>query len=230
MVTQLLPMTTAERRGVKVALVDDHHVVREGLRMLLGGHDDIEVVGEASDAEGAFALLASDTGRPDIVVLDVTLGVSDGIAILPALRARWPQVKFLILTMHHDAEAVRQALANGAAGYLVKGAYSSELLLAIRAVAHGERYVHSSIASRLIDDYLRAADSQDILTEREREVLALFAGGGTAAAIGRVLGISTHTVRRHVANLRTKLGLHGRIALARYAAEHGMAPRGELTA
>ncbi len=223
-------MIVAGASATKVVLVDDHHLVREGLRLVLAAERDIQVIGEAADIEEAFALLESANERPHIVIMDVTLGKADGIAALPALRARWPEVKFLILTMHRDPEAVRQALANGAAGYLVKGAYSSELLSAIRAVMKGERYVHSSIAAPLIDDYLRAGDSLHVLSDREREVLALFVGGSSAASIGRIFGISSHTVRRHLANVRTKLGVNGRVALTRYALEHGMAPRGESAA
>ncbi len=204
--------------SIRVALVDDHHIVREGIRSLLNGKPDIAVVGEASDLAGAFALL--DSVEPDVMVLDVSVGREDSVSALPALRARRPQLKILMLTMHNEAETVRQALANGASGYLVKGAFSSELDIAIRATAGGERYLHSSITIRMLDDYLRG--DGEVVTAREREVLVLVANGRSAADVGVALGISSHTVRRHLANLRAKLGLRGRGAVFRYALGHDL--------
>jgi DNA-binding NarL/FixJ family response regulator len=203
---------------IKVALVDDHHIVREGVKALLAAKADIQVVGEASDLAGAFALL--DQVQPHVMVLDVAVGKEDSLSALPALKARRPDLKVLILTMHSDAETVRQALANGASGYLVKGAYSSELDIAIRATASGDRYLHSSITMQVVDDYLRG--NADVVTAREREVLVLIANGRSASDVSDTLGISAHTVRRHLANLRTKLGLRGRGALLRYALGHDL--------
>lgn len=203
---------------LRVVLVDDHHIVREGVRLLLGSHHDVLVVGEASSTDEALTLI--DEASPDLMILDVSLGDEDALPLIRVFHDRRPGIKILILTMHRDPETVRQALANGCAGYLVKGAYSSELLSAIRAVAHGERYLHSSITSVVVDDFLERSSATDEMTAREREVLSLIAGGQSVAAVGRVLGISTHTVRRHLANLRSKLGLHGRGALIRYAVVH----------
>lgn len=203
---------------IRVALVDDHHIVREGIRSLLSGKPDMTVVGEASDLAGAFALL--DSVEPDVMVLDVSIGREDSVSALPALRARRPLLKILMLTMHNEAETVRQALANGASGYLVKGAFSSELDIAIRATAGGERYLHSSITIRMLDDYLRG--DGEVVTSREREVLVLIANGRSAVDVGTALGISSHTVRRHLANLRAKLGLRGRGAVFRYALGHDL--------
>ena len=203
---------------IKVVLVDDHHIVREGVKALLSARPDIQVVGEASDLAGAFALL--EHVQPHVMVLDVAVGKEDSLSALPALKARRPDLKVLILTMHSDAETVRQALANGASGYLVKGAYSSELDIAIRATASGDRYLHSSITMQVVDDYLRG--NADVVTAREREVLVLIANGRSASDVSETLGISAHTVRRHLANLRTKLGLRGRGALLRYALGHDL--------
>lgn len=203
---------------IKVALVDDHHIVREGIRTLLAGWPGIAVVGEAWDLAGAFALL--DDVEPHVMLLDVTIGKEDSLSALPAIKARRPDLKVLILTMHSEGETVRRALANGASGYLVKGAYSSELDIAIRAIASGDRYLHSSITMRVVDDYLRG--NADIVTAREREVLVLIANGRSATDVSLTLGISAHTVRRHLANLRTKLGLRGRGALLRYAFGHDL--------
>lgn len=203
---------------IVVGLVDDHHLVREGIRSLLEQQSDLTVIGEASDLKGAFALL--EESLLQVMILDISIGHEDALASLGALRARRPDVKFLVLTMHSEAETVRQALAQGASGYLLKGAYSSELVTAARAVAAGERYLHSSITTRVVEDYLRTDD--DVLTSREREVLALIASGRSASDVGQTLGISSHTVRRHLANLRTKLGLHGRGAVLRYAIGHDL--------
>jgi DNA-binding NarL/FixJ family response regulator len=203
---------------IAVGLLDDHHLVREGIRSLLEQQADVTVIGEASDLKGAFALLEQPSLQ--VMIIDVTIGTEDALASLGALRARRPDVKFLVLTMHNEAETVRQALAQGASGYILKGAYSSELVTAARAVAAGERYLHSSITTRVVEDYLRT--DEDVLTSREREVLALIASGRSAAAVGETLGISSHTVRRHLANLRTKLGLRGRGAILRYAISHDL--------
>ncbi len=213
---------TAVTGPIKVALVDDHHIVREGLKAILAAQPDIEVVGEASNLAGAFALL--DRVQPQVLVLDVAVGDEYSLAALPALKARRPELKVLVLTMFSDAETVRQALASGASGYLVKGAYASELIIAIRATAGGDRYLHSSITMQVVDDYLRG--NSDVVTAREKEVLVLIANGRSASDVSETLGISTHTVRRHLANLRTKLGLSGRGALFRYALGHDLLRRG----
>ena len=124
--------------------------------------------------------------------------------------------------MDRGSETVRQALVAGASGYLVKGATSSELVEAIRAVGRGDRYLHSSVTAVVIDDSVRWTQTGSDLSLREREILSLLAGGRSPAEIGRTLGISVHTVRRHIANLSAKLDLHGRAALMRYAIRHGL--------
>jgi two-component system, NarL family, nitrate/nitrite response regulator NarL len=209
---------------IRLALVDDHHLVRESLRHVLEVQPGILIVGEAGDRAEAFDLLA--ISQPGLVLLDITYPDDDGIALLRELRARRPEVRVLVLTMHRDAETVRQALRAGAAGYVVKGARTSELVEAIWAVARGERYLHSSIAGTIIDDSLRWMEVASPLSAREREILARIAAGGSAADVGRELGISPHTVRRHVANLSAKLGLSGPKALTRYAVEHGLLREG----
>ena len=205
---------------LRVALVDDHNLVREGLRHVLELQPGILVVGEAADRAEAFDLLTS--GTPDIVLLDVTYPDDDGLVLLRELTARRPGIRVLVLTMHRDAETVRQALRAGAAGYVVKGAHTSELVEAVWAVARGERYLHSSVAGAIIDDSMRWMDVASPLSPREREILGHIAAGASAADVGRALGISPHTVRRHVANLSGKLGLRGPMALTRYAVEHGL--------
>jgi len=205
---------------IRIALVEDHRLVRDGLRLLVENESDLTVVGEAEDGQEAFALIERE--QPDVVLLDISLGDQDAIPLIGAVRSRWPAVRILVLTMHRDAETVRQSLVAGVSGYLVKGAFASELTQAIRAVANGERYLHSSITAAVVDDSLRWLRSGTALTSREREILGLFASGHSPAAIGGSLGISANTVRRHIANLATKLDLHGRAALTQYAAEHGV--------
>jgi DNA-binding NarL/FixJ family response regulator len=207
-------------RTIRVALVDDHHLVREGLRYVLEAQPGISVIGEAADQDQAFGVM--ETEQPDVVLLDITYPDADGLAILRELSTRWPRVRVVVLTMHRDAETVRQALRAGAAGYVVKGARTSELVEAIRAVDRGERYLHSMVAGAIIDDSLRWMDVASPLSAREREILGRIAAGASAADVGRALGISPHTVRRHVANLSAKLGLSGPKALTRYAVEHGL--------
>lgn len=203
---------------IRVAIVDDHALVRDGLRLILERERDIDVVGDAADAAGAFALAA--TRRPHVMVVDLTLGGSDGIALLRDLTSRHPRIRLVTLTMHEHEETVRQAFLAGAAGYVVKGAPSADLLTAVRAVARNQHYVHPVVASVVVVDSLRWLRQADRLTPREIEVLRLLTAGRTAAETGRALGISAHTVRRHIANVTEKAGVRGRVALTRYALEH----------
>ena len=204
---------------VRVVVVDDHDVVREGLVLVLSREEGISVVAEAGDAQSCFAAVADQ--RPDVVILDLTLGDSDGIPLLRELAAR-NESAILVLTMHQDRETVRQALLAGAAGFVVKGARSSELVDAVRAVAQGDRYVHSSVAGIVVEDSVRWLRERNDLSEREREILGLVAAGLTAQMVAERLGISVHTVRRHVANISAKLGTRGLPALVRYALEHDL--------
>lgn len=203
---------------IRVAIVDDHALVRDGLRLILERERDIDVVGDAADAAGAFALAA--TRRPHVMVVDLTLGGSDGIALLRDLTSRHPRIRLVTLTMHEHEETVRQAFLAGAAGYVVKGAPSADLVTAVRAVARNQHYVHPVVASVVVVDSLRWLRQADRLTPREIEVLRLITAGRTAIETGHVLDISAHTVRRHVSNIAAKLGVRGRVALARYAMEH----------
>jgi two-component system NarL family response regulator len=205
----------------RVLLVDDHAVVREGLALLIGRHADLEVIAETGDAQEAVAIAAAQ--GPDVVLMDIGLGDEDGVSVIEAIHARSPAARILVLSMFVDAETVRQALLAGAAGYVVKGAGADELVAAIRAVAAGRTFLHSSIAGIVLDDGLRWLRAGAPLSPREREVLSLLAAGRSARLIGHALGISTNTVRRHLANTADKLGVHGSRALSRYALDHGLA-------
>jgi DNA-binding NarL/FixJ family response regulator len=206
---------------VRVALLDDHHLVREGLRFVLENEPGIEVVGEASELDEAFDLV--ETTRPDVLLLDITFPDGDGVPLIRALRTRYAALRIVPVTMHRDAETVRQALHAGASGYVVKGAHATDLFQAIRAVMRGDRYVHSSVASFIVEDSLRWLQAGTLYSAREREILGLLASGQSPAGVGKLLGISTHTVRRHIANLTTKLEVRGIAGLVRYALSNGLA-------
>jgi two-component system response regulator NreC len=203
---------------IRIGIVDDHPLVRDGLRLILATQPDIDVVGEADDTESALALAAER--EPQVMLVDLTLGSSDGLALVRELTARHPQLRVIALTMHQHEETVRQAFLAGAAGYVVKGAASADLLAAVRAVASNQHYVHPLVASVVVLDSLRWLRQDDRLSLREIEVLRLVTAGRTAAEAGEELGISVHTVRRHLANVGSRLGVRGRVALTRYAVEH----------
>jgi two-component system, NarL family, response regulator NreC len=204
--------------SIRIGIVDDHALVREGLRLILQSQPDFEVVGEASDAVGALAMAA--TRSPHIMLVDLTLDGSDGVTLVRDLTERHPRIRLIAVTMHHDGETVRQAFLAGVAGYVVKGAASSDLITALRAVANNQHYVHPVVASVVVVDSLRWLRQADRLSPREIEVLRLVTAGRTAVETGRALGISAHTVRRHLSNTAAKVGVHGRVALTRYAVEH----------
>jgi DNA-binding NarL/FixJ family response regulator len=206
---------------IRIALVDDHHIVREGLRVLLNETDGFVVVGEAATHDEAFELVA--TTRPDVLLVDLTYPDGDGMPLIRALRARHPDVRIVVLTMDRGSETVRQALFAGATGYVIKGARPRELFDAIRAVHRGERYLHSSVTGAVVDFSIRGQHTDGPLSMREREVIGLLAGGRPPSEVARILGISVHTVRRHIANASMKLDIHGWSQLTRYAVQHGIA-------
>ena len=203
----------------RVLVVDDEAPIRRALAANLKARGyDVDL---AETGEQALELVARH--HPDVVLLDLGLGEVVGFEVLRSIRARYPAVRVLVLTMHRDPETVRQALSAGAAGFVVKGAHGRELVDAIRAVQRGDRYLHSSVTSSVIEDSLRGVTLGTPLTVREREILRLLAGGLSAPQIGGELGISTHTVHRHVANMSSKLGVRGVVPLVRYAVEHQIA-------
>jgi DNA-binding NarL/FixJ family response regulator len=213
------PLPRIAPQPIRVALVDDHHLIREGLRLVLAAGEGFEIVGEAATMDAATELVAAT--HPDVLLLDLTLPEGDALPLLGSLRALHTDLRIIVLTMHSDPETVRQALAGGASGYLVKGAHSQELFEAIRAVSRGQRYLHSSVTGAVVDDSIRWFRTGR-MSAREREILRLLASGHPPAEIGRILTISVHTVRRHIANLSDKLGLRGTNALTRYAIRHGL--------
>lgn len=212
--------TVDAQPAIRIALADDHHLVREGLRLVLAASPGFEVVGEASTHAAVFDLVARE--RPDVLLLDLSFPEGDALPVLRDLRGRHPDLRVLVLTMHRGSESVRQALASGAAGFVFKGAHPQELKDAIRAVARGERYLHSSVTAAIVDDSLRWLEAGSQMSLREREILSLIASDHSPSEVGRMLGISVHTVRRHVANLSQKIGIRGKTALIRYAIQNGI--------
>lgn len=199
--------------GISVLLVDDHPVVRQGLRALLEVQDGFTVLGEAADGPGALALAASL--RPDIVLLDLKLPGMDGIAVLESLRASGTRV--LVLTSVTEPPRARQAVRAGAAGVLYKDIDPDALVRAIRSVHDGNLLLAPSAAGSL----LRGGNRADSLTHREREVLALIAEGRSNREIARLLHVAEKTVKAHVSSVLAKLGVQDRTQAAVYAVRHG---------
>ncbi len=209
---------------IRLVLADDHTVVREGLRALLEGEPDFEVVGQADNGDEAVRVVADL--HPDVVVLDVMMGRRSGLDVTRELTERLPATRVLILSMHDNEAYVLEALRCGAAGYALKQAEAGELARAIREVAAGRRYLSPPLSERALETYTRraggASDPYDSLTGREREVLKLVAEGHTNAAIGERLCISTRTVESHRAHAMKKLGLRTHVELAVYAVRRGI--------
>jgi two-component system response regulator NreC len=211
--------------SIKIMLVDDHEIVRAGLRMLLQAQQDIEIVAEA--ASGAEAMTLVQTHQPDVVLMDVSMPDMNGMEVTRQLKSCCPSVAILALTIHEEEEYFFRMLNAGASGYIPKRAAPEDLLQAIRTVYRGEVFLHSSVARALVKDFLEhrgvtsPADLSD-LTKREQEVLALIAEGLTNKQIGEQLGISPKTVARHRDNITQKLNLSSRAELTRYAIQKGL--------
>jgi two-component system, NarL family, response regulator NreC len=208
---------------IRVLIVDDHAVVRAGLHLLLDAHDDIETVGEASDARDAVFELRSS--KPDVVIMDIGLGSGkSGVEATPDMLKEAPGAKVLILSMQDDPQYVREAFTAGASGYVLKEAADSELVTAVREVAGGGRYVDPALGARIAaaDAAAVRAAVEDPLSDREREVLRLLALGHTNQEIAKTLFISVRTAETHRAHIMQKLRLATRAELVRYAIEHGL--------
>jgi two-component system response regulator NreC len=211
---------------VRLLLVDDHEVVRSGLRMLLDSEQDVQIVGEAGTAEEA--LRAVQELEPDVVLMDIGLPDLSGIEAATRIRELRPQVAVVALTIHEDKEYFFRMLDAGASGYVPKRAAPEELLTAIRAAAKGEVYLYPSLATLLVKDYMgqdpddREARILNGLTERELEVLGHLADGASNSEIGDTLQISPKTVARHRENIMRKLNLHSRTELVKYAIRKGI--------
>jgi DNA-binding NarL/FixJ family response regulator len=205
---------------IRVLLADDHRILREGIRALIEDQDDMQVVGEAEDGLAAVKKVAQL--QPDVVVMDIAMPLLNGLEATRQIHRDYPRVRVLILTMHENEEYIRQVLAAGALGYVLKDAAARDLLGAIRSVYQGEAVLSPAITRLVIEDYLRwgdirPEDTTDGLTAREREVLQLIAEGYTNKEIAGILSLSVKTVQSHRTNLMNKLDLHDRGELIKYA-------------
>jgi two-component system response regulator NreC len=212
---------------IKLMLVDDHEIVRTGLRMMLEAESDLEIVAEAESGEEALELATENV--PDVVIMDVSLPGIGGAEATRVLRERYPEIKVLVLTIHEDERYFFQMLNAGAAGYLPKRAAPTDLVTAIRTVYQGQVYLYPSLATALVGDYLQRAEtggaeqrSYDELTARQRQVLILIAEGRSNSEIATHLDISAKTVARHRENIMARLNLHSRTELVKYAIRRGL--------
>lgn len=209
--------------GLRILLVDDHAVVREGLKRLIAGQSDIEIVGEASDGHEAIAAVSNL--QPDVVMMDVSMPGMSGVEATRELLTRCPRTRILALTVHEDEAYAREFLQAGAAGYLLKRAPTDELIRAIRAVAGGQIYVDPRIASRLVSTLIepqRITTAATVeLSDREKEVMRLIALGYANKEIAAQLDLSVKTVETYKSRSMEKLGLRSRVDIVRLAVERG---------
>jgi DNA-binding NarL/FixJ family response regulator len=210
----------------RVVLADDHALLRQGLKKIIGGKSDLTVVGDVGDGIALISLLKKV--RTDMVILDISMPNMRGIEATCEIKKLHPRVKVLILTMHKDMEFLHQAIAVGADGYLLKEALDTELFSAIRKIRSGKIYICSRLVDMLSHDWVqmsqgnrKSADDKLILSSREREVLKMLAEGKTSKEIADILVISTRTVEHHRANIQCKLNLKKTADLIRYAVQKG---------
>lgn len=210
---------------IRLLLVDDHAIVRSGLRMLLQAEEDMEIIGES--ATGEESVRAVLDLQPDVVIMDVAMPDMTGIEATRRIKAASPDIIVLALTMYEDEAYFFQMLAAGASGYVPKRAAADDLVSAIRVVSQGNVFLYPSVARLLVSDFLQRKDSEastakPVLTPREQEVLTLIADGYTNREIAEALVISVKTVDRHRENIMNKLNLHNRVVLVKYAIEKGL--------
>jgi two-component system response regulator NreC len=224
-----VPESKSPRFGrINVVLADDHPIVRQGLRAVLEAEGDITVVGEAAD--GLDAVEIAERLKPDVMVVDIMMPGIIGLEAVRQIHQRSPRTRCVVLSMHANDAYVLEALRNGATGYILKGADSTEMINAVRMASRGERYLSPEIASDSVEALLERAqasrvdDVYETLTTREREVFQLAAEGLTNIAIADRLFISARTVEIHRANLLRKIGLKTQTDLVRYAMKRGMLP------
>jgi two-component system, NarL family, response regulator NreC len=207
--------------AIKIVLADDHAVVRKGLRLLLDGEDGFEVVAEAGTADDAMRYVRAH--RPAVLVLDLNMpGNLSSLDAIPQVGAAGDGTRVVVLTMQEDPEFARQALGNGAAGYVLKEAADDELVEAVRRAAAGDTYLNPRLGAALAAAPPKPAGPPDDLTEREVEILKLIALGHTNVEIGEQLYLSVHTVESHRAHIQQKLRRSSRAELVRYALDHGL--------
>jgi two-component system, NarL family, response regulator NreC len=210
----------------RILIVEDHTILREGLKALLTTNPELEIAGEAGDGREAIYLV--EKLAPDLVMMDLSMPLMDGMEAIREIKRRWPKTKVLSLTAHKTEEYVLTTLKAGADGYLLKDANYEEMMTAVRSVLSGKRYLSPDISGTVIEGYLGGGKTIDIkgawdtLTSREREVLKLIAEGYRNKGIADLLVISPKTVEKHRANLMVKLNVHNVAELTAYAVEKGL--------
>jgi DNA-binding NarL/FixJ family response regulator len=213
----------------RIVLVEDHTILREGLRSLLREHENMDVVGEAGDGRTAVRLVLSQ--KPDLVLMDLSMPKMNGFEAILEIKKTEPDIKIIALTVHNTEEYILMTLQAGADGYILKDATHDELIMAIQQVLSGKRFLSPSVSGKVIEGYLEGKKNNhsktqiDSLTQREREVLKLIAEGHKNKEVAEFLCISLKTVEKHRANLMRKLDLHNTSTLTLYAVERGLVTR-----
>jgi two-component system, NarL family, response regulator NreC len=208
-------------KKIRVLLADDHSIVRQGFRMILGAQEDMEIVGEAGN--GREAVTMCEQLHPDIVVMDVAMPELNGIEATRRITEAAPHTRVLALSMHKDSVYVREILRAGARGYLLKDSIDVDLLAAVRAIAKGDGYLSPGVSDAVLSDYRKhVTDPLDLLSSREREVLQLIAEGKTNKEIATLLNLSVYTVDAHRGRIMEKLNLHSTSELVRFAVRKGL--------
>ena len=210
---------------MRIVLADDHGIVRRGLKALLDTEDDIEVVGEALNGDEAIAL--AETLKPNVILMDIAMPGTNGLEATRLIKARFPAIQVLVLTMHRSEEYFFEILKTGASGYILKAAETNDLITAIRAVFRGEVFLYPTMAKQLLSEYLKhlgegEKSDQPTLTPREKEVLRLLAEGYSNGEIAKRLVVSLSTVHSHHTNIMRKLNLSSRHELILYARQNGL--------
>ena len=223
-----------ERDKIMVLVVDDHTLVREGIVSLLKADPAIEVIGQADTGEEGVAKALEL--EPHVVLMDISLPGISGLEATTRIKSQQPEVKVLVLSMYDNDEYVFQVLKNGASGYVLKKAMAQELLTAIQTICSGEMYLYPTIATKVVNQVIhsdgRSTEKNDLLTEREKEILTYVAKGMTNKEIAEFLNLSNRTVQTHRANIMKKLDLHSTVELLKFAIEKGLieVSRNEKTA
>ena len=213
-------------KKIKILIADDHTIFRAGLAAFLKISDDFEVVGEAAD--GVEVIAAARKLKPDVILMDIAMPKLGGLEATLEIKKIDPDIKVLVLTQYEDPLYVRRLLKAGASGYILKKAVTPDLIAAINAIANGEMYLHSAVASGVVDGYLGGhkgeaeEDPYERLTDREKEVLKLIAEGHTHKEIADILNISVRTTVAHQENISAKLGLHTRFDIIKFAIQQGI--------
>jgi DNA-binding NarL/FixJ family response regulator len=220
----------AQRRRIVIA--EDHKILREGLKSLLRTVEDLEIVGEAAD--GLDAIRCVEEHHPELLLLDLSMPKMNGISVIRDLKSRLPEIKILVLTIHESEDYILESFQSGLDGYCLKDANYSELLIAIRSVLEGKRYLSPGISEKVLAGFLddrktlKSRSSWDMITEREREVLKLVGEGYKNKEISDYLCISVKTVEKHRSNIMRKLDVHTSSALTAIAFEKGLIFRAEI--